>query len=299
MKIGTIGLGILLSSKIISCYSQIEDFESYSDGAYITKVSNLWVTKSGGSGTAEDVTITDSLPARNGLGLHVNSKQQYIVVPAISTEKVVNFKFDAYFEQGKSGLIKFNELNGLSMLFSNSMLKFSLGGLSSVSSLPSNAWVEFDIDLNPNQGSVVIRWVAKSGNSTSSGLSNLTGSLDKLESIALIGDGNVSSPTGFYIDNVEIKGASTSSAGEFFLDEGFDMNIFPNPASEILHIDLTRAESLVKIELVDAQGRLISSNKSELEKDSFHLPISGLESGIYWVRVSTVRRTIVKQFVVK
>ena len=72
------------------------------------------------------------------------------------------------------------------------------------------------------------------------------------------------------------------------------MNIFPNPANDLLLINLP--SSAKQISIVDIYGKLINSEPALLE---FHeLKISSLASGTYWLKVDlTNGRTALKRFI--
>ena len=68
------------------------------------------------------------------------------------------------------------------------------------------------------------------------------------------------------------------------------VTVYPNPASEELHIQAAR---LHKVELMDMSGRLINTT------DQPKLDISHLPAGAYFVRITTPDNTTVKRFIKK
>ena len=68
------------------------------------------------------------------------------------------------------------------------------------------------------------------------------------------------------------------------------VTVYPNPASNVLHIQATR---LHKVELMDMSGRLINTT------DQPKLDISHLPAGAYFVRITTPDNTTVKRFIKK
>ena len=76
--------------------------------------------------------------------------------------------------------------------------------------------------------------------------------------------------------------------------ENQELNIFPNPANDLLLINLP--SSAKQISIVDIYGKLINSEPALLE---FHeLKISSLASGTYWLKVDlTNGRTALKRFI--
>ena len=72
--------------------------------------------------------------------------------------------------------------------------------------------------------------------------------------------------------------------------ENTAVSVYPNPASDVLHIQASR---LHKVELMDMSGRLINSS------DQHQLDISHLPAGAYFVRITTPENTTVKRFIKK
>ena len=76
--------------------------------------------------------------------------------------------------------------------------------------------------------------------------------------------------------------------------ENQELNIFPNPANDLLFINLP--SSAKQISIVDIYGKLIYSEPALL--DSHELKISSLASGTYWLKVDlTNGRTALKRFI--
>jgi len=76
--------------------------------------------------------------------------------------------------------------------------------------------------------------------------------------------------------------------------ENQELNIFPNPANDLLFINLP--SSAKQISIVDIYGKLIYSEPALFE--SHELKISSLASGTYWLKVDlTNGRTALKRFI--
>jgi len=76
--------------------------------------------------------------------------------------------------------------------------------------------------------------------------------------------------------------------------ENQELNVFPNPANDLLFISLP--SSAKQISIVDIYGKLIYSEPALLE--SHELKISSLASGSYWLKVDlTSGRTALKRFI--
>ncbi len=86
------------------------------------------------------------------------------------------------------------------------------------------------------------------------------------------------------------------------LHDGFsDLLLYPNPAKEILNVQFESLKrSAMNLEVVDAMGRLVYSKKVTVNygSNSYSLPISNLDSGLYFLRLSSEGEIVGKQFVV-
>ena len=69
---------------------------------------------------------------------------------------------------------------------------------------------------------------------------------------------------------------------------GMGIHIWPNPATDFINVETSNAE---KIEIINFLGQTIISTNVE------SVSIDGLESGIYFVRVSNSNSTVTKKFV--
>lgn len=98
---------------------------------------------------------------------------------------------------------------------------------------------------------------------------------------------------------------------QFFVDEAIGiengivnktrLNIYPNPASDLLNIDLSLArETSVKMELFDLSGRLVYSNNSGnlgAGEHDLSMEVSGLRTGSYTLRITAGEEVINRKVV--
>lgn len=77
-------------------------------------------------------------------------------------------------------------------------------------------------------------------------------------------------------------------------------NIFPNPASEFVTIDFSEVQSeIVKIELLNTAGKQIYTNYIKPKLNYVKIPVDNFPSGVYFVRVSTDKKSSFKKLIVK
>ncbi|MEO5906620.1 MAG: S8 family peptidase, partial [Saprospiraceae bacterium] len=72
----------------------------------------------------------------------------------------------------------------------------------------------------------------------------------------------------------------------YHVDNAIGANVYPNPVDHVLTIDLQNITGEARIEIYDAQGRLISHHTSNHQKnDSIQIDFSKHVSGIYFYRI--------------
>ena len=74
--------------------------------------------------------------------------------------------------------------------------------------------------------------------------------------------------------------------------------IFPNPASNIVHIQMG-GEKYNKVELMDISGKTIQSISLQTSTEIVQMNIENVSNGIYWVRLSGDQHSVTKKVVVK
>ncbi len=75
---------------------------------------------------------------------------------------------------------------------------------------------------------------------------------------------------------------TTGGWGGVSENESMNINVYPNPAESLVNVT---AEGLRNVELIDMMGRIISRNESS--ETMMAIDLSGLTSGIYFLRVTT------------
>ena len=75
------------------------------------------------------------------------------------------------------------------------------------------------------------------------------------------------------------------------------INVFPNPASDVITVDGLIPSNAVTIQILDLQGRIVST-ESRIENTSFTKNISQLPAGCYFIKVLDTENklTAVKKF---
>ncbi|MEN9302220.1 MAG: hypothetical protein RL264_649 [Bacteroidota bacterium] len=83
---------------------------------------------------------------------------------------------------------------------------------------------------------------------------------------------------------------STSNLPEI---KNLSINIYPNPAQEVLNLNAT--SNLTQVEIIDACGNFV--NHFYPNQTQFQLPIETLAPGIYYLKISTADSNVTERFV--
>ena len=112
------------------------------------------------------------------------------------------------------------------------------------------------------------------------------------------------SANGDYAVEIEINGCTDTSdcvtvSGIGIADQTYlDLNIYPNPVSDDLHIDFSSTPDEVTVILSDIQGRVLLLNEYEMV-DKIILQVSSLSQGNYILEVSSANSRTRKIFQIK
>ena len=120
-------------------------------------------------------------------------------------------------------------------------------------------------------------------------------------------DGNSSNPCQVVVTtNVTYTANFQPTSGINTLDEqALALDIYPNPASDVLCVDLQMPDGMLgkyEVAIIDLSGRVcktasVAGGNSEV--NSIHLDVSGLPKGSYFVRVQADDLNLVRKFVKK
>jgi len=110
---------------------------------------------------------------------------------------------------------------------------------------------------------------------------------------------NHESSNNLYLDNINLNG--TVGLSEDLNVENAGMNIHPNPSKGVTYVDFSMlAQSDVKIEVLDIQGRIVSTFSDNLSAGDHQYQFNNnLEAGVYMVRLSFGDRAITKKVVIR
>jgi len=98
----------------------------------------------------------------------------------------------------------------------------------------------------------------------------------------------------FFLDNVQIVRHYLTSAG-IFLKEREEIEIFPNPAADI--VTIKNCGGFEILEVLNSSGK-ICLTKNTGHNDRIELHLNGLDPGIYFIRLSSPERLSVNRIII-
>jgi hypothetical protein len=91
----------------------------------------------------------------------------------------------------------------------------------------------------------------------------------------------------YRIKQVDIDGKSSTTETKSILidkDLASELNIYPNPFSEIIHVKFTPAQDEGNIEVIDMEGRNVLSATFQKGDEYLVIDSSGLQPGLYFIK---------------
>ena len=73
--------------------------------------------------------------------------------------------------------------------------------------------------------------------------------------------------------------------------------VFPNPAKEVLNIDLGNSDN-ASVMIVNAVGQVVYS-QNELVKSHVQIDVQSIEKGIYYAKITIGQQTFNEKFIVE
>ena len=102
-------------------------------------------------------------------------------------------------------------------------------------------------------------------------------------------------------DDTNTNGIPDFLDDEVFLSVNYsaftDLSAFPNPTSESFTVQATKLVSETTISLYDTQGKLLISKKILPQNGTLTVDVSSLENGVYFVKVSSEGKSVVKKLI--
>lgn len=90
-------------------------------------------------------------------------------------------------------------------------------------------------------------------------------------------------------------GGITTTINEATIFENNQINIYPNPASTQITIELLSPAKNTSIEIIDMQGKIVLSKNTNSHKTAIN--IEQLSKGFYFVRINNSNQTQIEKFI--
>lgn len=100
-----------------------------------------------------------------------------------------------------------------------------------------------------------------------------------------------------YIDANSFAMDYRSTEGVEILGETASIEIYPNPASEQIHIRQDENQNFTRVQLIDAKGKLLLDENLPQGVDDISLPVFHLHNGLYFIRMSGARSVVTSRFI--
>lgn len=284
---------LLLSITSIASAAQaqfLDDFESYTVGAYLAATSPDWDTWDGAPSGSDDVQITDADAHSGTNSIYFSTTDpmggpQDVVLPFGGEYTTGNFHFELWMkvEANKGAYFNFQSNTTPGQVWAFETFFGSDGSVLVVSdtadviqgSYTPDTWinVSWDIDLDLNSWELLIDGTSLG---TFSNTNNRVASLDLFP---------VSADTlsGFFIDDVAY--AYDPDTGTAVIEpESFQL-LSSNPASDVLTLQLPDYE-FARIVITDMAGRVIHNEQLNGASPVVTIPVSHFATGVYLVSVT-------------
>jgi hypothetical protein len=146
-------------------------------------------------------------------------------------------------------------------------------------------------------------------NNDSTILTGLTAATTYEWRVASVDSANKITAVGKYADSVSFtttgtgfEGVTNDDARNFETKDAADINIYPNPVSSQLHIQLNgmaaNSNSKVLLMLKDMNGKTMWSNENTIASSSANVDVSRLPAGIYFLQIIQGNKNVTKKIIV-
>ena len=111
---------------------------------------------------------------------------------------------------------------------------------------------------------------------------------------ALLDEKAPSSRLTYRLVEVDLDGSrrlvGTAAVGAFGAAEAFDVRVFPNPATQNIHVSLSGGSEDVSLFLYDALGKMITS-REHVSSSTVDIDAGMLSAGSYWLEARNAEKT--------
>ncbi len=264
-----------------------EDFESYPPFALFSELSGCWIRAINGATSITDGRIDPYRKSEGKQSLKLTNASDLRLPLGHLYQSVLYISMQLLIESGCVASVRLNNINGanLELYFkSNGRCDISFNNqlLTEIPYLTST-WFPLMINLYSNGNEI---WV-KLGTSDLPVNWIFTGKVVNLTEIELASAAGPNWPNDgqplFHLDDIEIKASGSVSTESIPLQQ--EIAIYPNPADEIVHLDIPSQTGRPDIRIFDFAGRMIQPEVAEAVPGKWTINATNLVPGIYLIRV--------------
>ncbi|MEO8591196.1 MAG: T9SS type A sorting domain-containing protein [Flavobacteriales bacterium] len=293
----------LLSSQVI-IFEQ--NFDSFASGDLVAQTCGLpWSTWSVAPGGAEDTPISDEQASSGTLsakvtGTAAGGPTDLILRLGNRTTGIYVLSWNMYIPSGNGGYfnMQHNEVPGagswmVDVTFApGGTIEYLVNSVAAPGTFPHDVWfnVAMALDLDAMTGALAIDGAVQYTWQT-----NVPGP-SQIGGIDFFGyAGGAPAVPLFYLDDVSFVALPSTSVPEVTPTE---VGVYPNPAQDLVTVDLPNASTTATVSLVDVTGRAIIEGRSFQQQGTYartQLSLKGLPDGLYFVRIQDGDQQVVRR----
>jgi len=284
-----------------------QNFDSFTAGDLVAQTAGLpWSTWSSAPGGTEDTPISDEQASSGSLsaklsGTAAGGPTDLVLRLGNRTTGIYTLGWNMYIPTGNGGYfnVQHNEvigagswmLDGVTFVPDGSV-EYLLGTATTLGTYPLDTWfnVTMAFDMGAQTAALAIDGTIQFTWATGT---NPPSQLGAINFFAYAG-GAPSVPT-YYIDDVSFIDLTIVSVPEVVPTE---VGVYPNPAQDVVTVDLPNASTAATVSLVDVTGRAVVSGRSFQQFVGYgrtQLGLSGLPDGLYFVRIQDGDNEVVRR----
>lgn len=270
-----------------------EGFEDYPAFSYFTELSDYWIKSGNGSASVTDGRIDPYRKYGGKQAIKLMNASDLTLPISHLYQSTLYISMHLLIGDGCIGSVRLNDLNGAGIEFyfkSNKRCDLLINNqLLPEISYPAGEWFQLNLKL---YGQDDVIWV-KLGSAEFPVPWVFTGNTVHAGELEVASAPGRQWPTDgqplFYIDEIEIK--ASGAAGTENIPPRQQVVIGPNPASEVIYIELPDQEGTPEFQIFDFSGRSIQPDLAAAGQNRLMINIRSLAPGIYILRVKSGTET--------
>lgn len=309
-------LSLLVAPSLLFAQTSLitDNFDSYTAGNAVgVESGGVWVTWSGGTGTAEDPLISTTFASSGANSMHVtnNGPGMYtndivLINPSTYTDGIYELKMKYYIETGSGGYFNMGGnwvtggtgyTYGIDVFFNGDGSGNVTSASNGVFTYPQDEWVDVSVVVNVTTDMADLYINSSLVHSQVWNSAPGFGCVDVF-GIAFSDATNATEITSdFYVDDVELLDWTGVGLSEQELASS--LLIMPNPSNGKFEIRSSIALENATISIVDLSGKEVYSSTTDLTSNGMMSFDLNLLDGLYFVNISDGNHTASKKVVIK